>query len=583
MAEDNRIKIRQLPESDVSGSDTIAIAKNNIEKTVQASLTDAVRAGLTIEAGPGITVTQTQTGVKITGTAEYDDTSTQAKLADLQSQLDALKNVENSGASVKAQQKPPKSSSEGDLWWDTNTANMYIKYNGAWVQTNGGAGGASADIADTGAPGVVAPNDSFRVSHTGNMTLNSYVTIPTLDTSDANGDLNRKRWKPNTSYFKGEHFRGPDIDGNDATYTTSQIRNIVYKASKSYTSSSNFINDMNAKTNFYPASNSGKGQEGGQLAVKSPDQQDLCVDAYKDVNNWYGRGSRTYLRLHDNRGDGYQILLDPFKDGGAWLFDGSTHVFGDSSTLIPWGGNANKYAYDGHVYAFDGPAQTQEGSVVIDYPGEWTGGKPDHVLVSTKYPGNDALSQSWFQVVEFDKKSVTLFTQSQHSSNIKEVIPTIVLMKNSSGAGSVSETNVNELLTRVNSLENITDTPVLVARGTITWTGRQQLNFSGNVSELGADNELKAVYGDYKWQAGDKIVYTYSTPYTSTSHYKVSSGLMSYTYYWSLASVNVDQATGQYEATVKMYRTGSTDYVHDYGDTAWKTNKTYNLHIEVFR
>jgi len=345
MAEDNRIKIRELPAGDVSGSDTIAVAKNNIEKTVQASLTDAVRAGLTIEAGPGITVTQTATGIKISGTAEFDDGDIRSDLSDLQAQINALKNADP-GTSVKAQPSPPIGSSNGDLWWDTNTASMYIRYNSAWVQTNGGGGGAAAEIADTDAPGVVAPDSSFKVGHSGHFTLNSYVTIPTLDRSDASGGNTRPRWQPNYSYFKGQHFRGPDISGNDVTFGT-PIRDIIYKTSRAYTSSNNFINDMNAKKHFYPGSASGKGVEGGQLAIKNPDNVDMCIDTYKDVNNWFGRGMRSYIRFHDNTANGYQLLFDPFAGGGAWLAHSPDLKIGQSTgALIPWGGGGKSFLLD---------------------------------------------------------------------------------------------------------------------------------------------------------------------------------------------------------------------------------------------
>lgn len=336
--EDNRIKIRELPASDVSGDDVLAVAKHNIEKTVQATIYDVVKAGMTIEAGAGITVTPTDTGVRITGTAEFDDSSIQSALSDLQAQIDALKNVET--PSVKAQPTPPTGAATGDLWWDTNTANMYIRYNGAWVQSNGGGGGGggSAEIADTDAPGVVAPNSSFKVGHSGNMTLNSYVTIPTLDRSDSSGNNTRPRWQPNTSYFKGQHFRGPDINGNDATWGT-PIKNVIYKTSRAYTSSNNFINDMNAKKHFYPGSDSGKGVEGGQLAIKNPDNVDMCIDAFKDVNNWFGRGMRSYIRFHDNTANGYQLLFDPFAGGGAWLAHSPDLKTGQSTgALRPWGG-----------------------------------------------------------------------------------------------------------------------------------------------------------------------------------------------------------------------------------------------------
>ena len=335
--EDNRIKIRELPASDVSGDDVLAVAKHNIEKTVQATIYDVVKAGMTIEAGAGITVTPTDTGVRITGTAEFDDSSIQSALSDLQAQIDALKNVET--PSVKAQPTPPTGAATGDLWWDTNTANMYIRYNGAWVQSNGGGGGGgSAEIADTDAPGVVAPNSSFKVGHSGNMTLNSRITIPTLDRSDSSGNNTRPRWQPNTSYFKGQHFRGPDINGNDASWGT-PIKNNLYVTTRAYTSSNNFINDMNAKKHFVPGSSTGKGIEGGQISIKNPDNADMVIDSFKDVHNWFGRGTRNYIRIHDNTALGYQLLFDPFPGGGAWLAHSPDLKPGQSTgALIPWGG-----------------------------------------------------------------------------------------------------------------------------------------------------------------------------------------------------------------------------------------------------
>ena len=329
MAEDNRIKIRELPAGDVSGSDTIAVAKNNIEKTVQASLTDAVRAGMTIEAGPGITVTQTSTGIKISGTAEFDDTNIQSNLSDLQAQINALKNADT-GASVKAQQSPPGGSANGDLWWDTNTASMYIRYNNAWVQTNGGGGGGggSADIAGSEAPGIVSPNESFKVGHSGLMTLNSTIQVPAMS-QDRNNDgiEDRERWQANKAYFKGQHFLGPDGTDRDPVQG-GLTKNLLYIANDHYTSTSNFINDVNAGKIKHITIVSAA--EGGQINLQNPDGTSYALDTYKDLSNYYGRGAdKTYMRMHNNTATGVQLLFDLTATGGAFLLE-------PGQPLVPW-------------------------------------------------------------------------------------------------------------------------------------------------------------------------------------------------------------------------------------------------------
>jgi len=141
MAEDNRIKIRELPASELTHQDLLAVAKNNIEKTVHATIRDAVLAGLYLEAGTGIKIDSVKDpdGYKITGTAKYDDTDLIKRLDAMQAEIDNLK--KRTGPQVFVQQAAPTSEQckTGDLWWDLNTARLYVRYNHAWVQTNGGS------------------------------------------------------------------------------------------------------------------------------------------------------------------------------------------------------------------------------------------------------------------------------------------------------------------------------------------------------------------------------------------------------------------------------------------------------------
>lgn len=333
--EDNRIKIRQLPESSVDRDDLIALAKSSIEKTVHATVHDVVRAGMNIDAGTGISIDSTDTGITINAAAEFDDTSLQQQIDNLQAQVDALTNtISTLGNSVKTQQSPPADPQPGDLWWDTNTAHMYVYYNSAWVQTNGGTGGSGGDIANTDAPGVVAPDDNFKVTHSGDLKLNSTVTIPTMSRDKNNDKLeDRARWEPSKSYFKGQHFMGPDIS---TTHAGHAIKDLLFVTTKAHTSSTNFINDLNAGLNRLLTTF--HANEGGQLQITTPTGSHVVMDSYKDNTNWFGRGDRNYMRIHDNTATGYQWIFDPGTDGGAWMVDTNKVVAdpGNVDNLIPW-------------------------------------------------------------------------------------------------------------------------------------------------------------------------------------------------------------------------------------------------------
>jgi hypothetical protein len=81
-------------------------------------------------------------------------------------------------------------------------------------------------------------------------------------------------------------------------------------------------------------------------------------------------------------------------------------------------------------YAFSSGSITTEAQHTISYPVGWTGGTPDKVLVSTRFPTGDGSSQQWFQVVTFGASSVTIFAQSQGVSTFTSIIADILLVKN---------------------------------------------------------------------------------------------------------------------------------------------------------
>jgi len=67
-------------------------------------------------------------------------------------------------------------------------------------------------------------------------------------------------------------------------------------------------------------------------------------------------------------------------------------------------------------YAFSSGSITTEAQHTISYPGAWTGGTPDKIIVSTRYPTGDATSTVFFQLVSFNSTSVTVFAQAGAAS-----------------------------------------------------------------------------------------------------------------------------------------------------------------------
>ena len=331
--EDNRIKIRELPDSDVNGSDLLAIAKSDIEKTVHASIREIIQAGLDLEPGAGISIESTDAGFKIINTGEFDDSEMRQQIANLQAEIDQLKNM--GGANVFTQEKPPVVATQGDLWWDTNTAALYVKYNDVWIQSNLTASGGDMPVADSKVLGAVRPSNDFVINHSGAMSPGTNFTLPTNNRDyKLTGLDDHITWQAGTSYHQGEMVRGPELDTLYPGHPH-RLRDLVLIVRHNHTSTSNIINDINQgkiviSTTISPA-------EGAQLNLENPAGGHYSIDTYQDTGNWFGRGvDRTYMRLHDNTGSGNQILFDLKDGGGAWMVDSDNLKHGDSSPLIPW-------------------------------------------------------------------------------------------------------------------------------------------------------------------------------------------------------------------------------------------------------
>lgn len=134
--ETSRIKIRELEPVDsdnIRSTDQLAIAVANPDRTLRASLSDVVNAGLSLQPGENITITKTGDTYTINAATQgFDASALEARIKALEDQITTL----SQGSKVTATQTPPGGAKTGDLWWDTNTARMYIYFNSVWVQSN---------------------------------------------------------------------------------------------------------------------------------------------------------------------------------------------------------------------------------------------------------------------------------------------------------------------------------------------------------------------------------------------------------------------------------------------------------------
>ena len=87
--------------------------------------------------------------VPIGGDAAFDATALHNKDNDLQTQINALK-----PAGCHVGETPLDGASDGSLWWDTNTAKLYIWVETSWVEASPGGGGGSDRNRRGGTTGV---------------------------------------------------------------------------------------------------------------------------------------------------------------------------------------------------------------------------------------------------------------------------------------------------------------------------------------------------------------------------------------------------------------------------------------------
>lgn len=85
----------------------------------------------------------------------------------LENRVTTLENKQHVGvAGVHVAEKPPITTTNGALWWDTNTASMYVFDSDAWVVTNpGGAGGTGGGTGSGG--GTTGDGCAFKVGSIG--------------------------------------------------------------------------------------------------------------------------------------------------------------------------------------------------------------------------------------------------------------------------------------------------------------------------------------------------------------------------------------------------------------------------------
>ncbi|MDB4587636.1 hypothetical protein N9098_00715 [bacterium] len=108
---------------------------------------------------------------------------------------------------------------------------------------------------------------------------------------------------------------------------------------------------------------------------------------------------------------------------------------GNNLTIDPDGTlNANASS-GGTLYAFSSGIITNEGQHTITYPAGWTGGTPDKIIVSTRYPAGDANSTVYFQLVSFTSTTVTVFAQAGASAFATHFCD-VLLVKNSASGGA---------------------------------------------------------------------------------------------------------------------------------------------------
>lgn len=69
------------------------------------------------------------------------------------------------GGSISVQENAPNSPSDGDLWWDEDTASLYVYFadRSAWIQTNGAVGGGGSAVKS--GPQTITLNSEIAFDH----------------------------------------------------------------------------------------------------------------------------------------------------------------------------------------------------------------------------------------------------------------------------------------------------------------------------------------------------------------------------------------------------------------------------------
>ena len=171
--ETSRIKIRELEPVDsdnIRSTDQLAIAVAGPDRTLRANLSDVVNAGLSLQPGQNITITKTGDTYTINAATQgFDSSALEARIKALEDQIATL----SQGSKVTATQTPPAGAKTGDLWWDTNTARMYIYFNSVWVQCN--PTGDSPITISTTSKGEPYNDSELRGLITGNASMISHL------------------------------------------------------------------------------------------------------------------------------------------------------------------------------------------------------------------------------------------------------------------------------------------------------------------------------------------------------------------------------------------------------------------------
>jgi hypothetical protein len=221
-------------------------------------------------------------------------------------------------------------------------------------------------------------NLKARANHTGTQTASTISDLATVATSGSYNDLSNQ----------------PTIPTNN----------------NQLTNGANYITDANVASNSAVVANTAK--------ISYTDAAAVAANTAKVTN-----------ATHTGDATGATALTLATVNSNVGQFT-NADITVNAKGLITAAANGSGGA---EIHAFSSGSITQEGSYTLNYPSAWTGGTPDKVLVSTRYPAGNGSSQTWFQVKSFGTSSVTVFAQTQNymsGSFFGVVIADILLVKN---------------------------------------------------------------------------------------------------------------------------------------------------------